>query len=308
MLKDPIAIFTIITAIGLAVMILGFRLVPKTRKTVETAGAIVFHIGVLGILYYKVALFLFVSLAALVISLFLLFDPLKISQYVNAKFYRLTGYFFLAVAVVFSLAHLTGFPPGLWMIPLLVYLLPYLVPSLKKNLKIILAIAWIIILAYLGVIGYIVYGRYYPINNTLIDTLINPRPPSEPLEPDDIEDLHLPLNPTVHTIDPQQPIVTSPKQNIAPLDDFDGDIKPKLPTIAPVQPPATILPPVGQPLVPVAPPVQTPTPITTTPPNTTDVQPLDDNAKLKQEYETLKHLYEQLAAENKELKDKLNTE
>ena len=291
MFSDPINLFATITAVGLIIMILGFRLAPKTRKSVETAGAILFHIGVLGILYHKVALFLFISLAALVLSLFVLFDPLKISQYVKERYYRLVGYFFLALAVIFSLAYLTDFPPQLWLIPLLIYLLPYLVPARKPRIKLILSFAWIVVLGYLGFIGFLIYHQQDLSKTNFLKDWLNPKTISEPVEPDDIEDdFKLPPNPTVKTIAPQQAIIPAQMPQSFSKDEFDGK-------------------PADSPKQPVAPsPQSVSVPLPTEPVITQETTPLDDNAKLKQAYETLKDLYEQLAAENKELKDKLKTE
>jgi len=286
-------LFAAITGAGLIIMILGFRLAPKTRKSVETAGAIFFHIGVLGILYHKVALFFFISLAALVLSLFVLFDPLKISQYVNERYYRLVGYFFLALAVIFSLAYLTDFPPQLWLIPLLIYLLPYLVPALKPRSKLILTFACIVLLGYLCFIGFLIYNRQDPSKTAFLKEWLNPTHKiSEPIEPDTIEDdFKLPPNPTVKTIEPQQAIIpTQAPQNFS-KNDFDGTLHE-----TPVKPATPSLP------------VEKPTPQLTEPITSVPLPPLNDHAKLKQEYETLKGLYEELAAENKELKDRLKTE
>lgn len=162
MLDQNILIFALVAALGLLILLFGFKFSERTRKVVETIGAIVFHVGVFGILYYKVNFSIFISLVALVLSLFILIDPLKIGSYLNTKIFRLTGFIFLFASVAFSLQYFSGFPVWMWGIPLLVYLLPYLIHPLKKYLRTILFIAWVVVLAYVAVIGYAVYIRYYP--------------------------------------------------------------------------------------------------------------------------------------------------
>lgn len=148
--------------LGLAIIILGFKFSDKTRKVVETTGAIIFHVGVFGILYYKVSLNLFISLVMLVFSLFMLIDPLKISQHVNEKIYRLFGYIALLASVAFSLDFFSGFPVWLWTIPLVVYLSPYLISSLRRYLKLVLFVAWLVVFSYVGLIGYVIYSKFNP--------------------------------------------------------------------------------------------------------------------------------------------------
>jgi len=161
-METNIIIFGLVGIIGLIIIILGFKFSNKTRKVIETTGAIIFHVGVFGILYYKVSLNLFISLVTLVISLFILIDPLKISLHLNSKLYRLFGYLTLFVAVAFSLDYFSGFPVWLWGIPLIIYLAPYLISPLKKWIKIVMLLAWLVVIFYVGLIGYVIYSKYNP--------------------------------------------------------------------------------------------------------------------------------------------------
>ncbi|MBF0106216.1 MAG: hypothetical protein HQM16_12920 [Deltaproteobacteria bacterium] len=165
MLEQHLIIFSIIGAIGLAIIILGFKFSDKSRKVIETTGAIIFHVGIFGVLYHKVELNLFISLVALVVSLFILIDPLKISTHLNAKIYRLFGYIILFAAVAFSLDFFSGFPVWLWTVPLVIYLSPYLVSPLKKRMGLVLGLSWLVVFSYVALIGYVIYSKY----NTQID-------------------------------------------------------------------------------------------------------------------------------------------
>lgn len=162
MFTQNILIFGGIGLLGLIIMILGFRLQHGARKTVETIGALAFHIGALGILYLKVHLILFIGLAALVVSLFILVDPLKLALFLNPRIYKLVGYLLLFTAFAFSLDHFTGFPVWLWALPVVIYLAPYVAPPLKKRAGWIVALAWILVISYMGLIGYMIYAQYNP--------------------------------------------------------------------------------------------------------------------------------------------------
>ncbi|OVE80649.1 hypothetical protein BVY03_05735, partial [bacterium K02(2017)] len=96
------------------------------------------------------------------ISLFILIDPLKIGEHVNVKLYRLFGYITLFASVAFSLDYFSGFPVWLWAVPLIIYLSPYLISPLKKRLSIIMAVSWIVVFSYVGLIGYVIYAKYNP--------------------------------------------------------------------------------------------------------------------------------------------------
>lgn len=155
-------IFGSVALLGLAIIILGFKFSEKTKKVVETTGAIIFHVGVFGILYHKVSINLFISLVALVFSLFILIDPLKIANHVNIKIYRLLGYITLFSAFAFSLDYFSGFPVWLWAVPLIIYLSPYLISPLRKHLKLVIAVSWLVVFSYVGLIGYVIYSKYNP--------------------------------------------------------------------------------------------------------------------------------------------------
>lgn len=156
--------FALTGLVGLVIMIIGLKLPERPKKIFETFGAVVFHVGVFGVLYFKVSITLFISLVALVLSLFILIDPLKIALHVQQKWYRRSGYFLLAMAIAFLTMYFTNFPVWLWLIPLVVYLLPFVVPPLKKQEALLGVMAWVCVFVYLGLISYAIYSRFYPDN------------------------------------------------------------------------------------------------------------------------------------------------
>ena len=149
---------------GLVIMIAGLKLTPRPKRIFETLGAVVFHVGVFGVLYFKVSITLFVSLVALVLSLFILIDPLKLALLINQKFYRRVGWILCAVAAAFLVMYFTNFPVWLWLIPMVVALLPYIVPPFKKYDGLLTVMSWVCVFVYTGLISYAVYSRFYPEN------------------------------------------------------------------------------------------------------------------------------------------------
>lgn len=150
--------------VGLAIMIAGLKLSDRPKKIFETLGAVVFHVGVFGILYFKLSITLFVSLVSLVLSLFVLIDPLKISLHVNKKIYQRAGYSLLMLSLTFFTMYFTNFPVWLWLIPLVVYALPRLIPPFKKQEALLTVMASVCVFVYLALITYAVYTRFYPDN------------------------------------------------------------------------------------------------------------------------------------------------
>jgi len=153
-------IFVGITVIGLIIMAVGFKFSNKTRKVIETIGAITFHVGIFGILYLHVSVYLFVSLVALILSLFILFDPVKINAQIQSKIYPIAGWFLLAVAMASLVTYFTEFPLYLWIIPIVVYLLTFMIPVLKKHKGKMGMLVWLIILSYFVFIGYTISQNY----------------------------------------------------------------------------------------------------------------------------------------------------
>lgn len=230
MFDETLIILGIIGIIGLAIIILGFKFSDKTRKVVETMGSIIFHVGVFGILYHKVNINLFISLVALVISLFILIDPLKIASHLNAKIYRLFGFLTLFAAVAFSLDYFSGFPVWLWAIPLIIYLAPYLISPLKKRQGVVLAIAWLVIFAYIGVIAYAIYVRYslQTKQPALISELLQDVPPTDGKN-DKPKGLKTDLTPI--TPPPPEPTQTAPSSSPPPIqEDKPTTKKPREPS------------------------------------------------------------------------------
>lgn len=150
--------------VGLAIMIAGLKLSDRPKKIFETLGAVVFHVGVFGILYFKLSVTLFVSLVSLVLSLFVLIDPLKISLHVNKKIYQRVGYSLLLLSLTFFTMYFTNFPVWLWLIPLVVYALPRVIPPFKKQEALLTVMASVCTFVYLALITYAVYTRFYPDN------------------------------------------------------------------------------------------------------------------------------------------------
>lgn len=235
MFTQNILIFGGIGILGLIIMVLGFRFQNTTRRTIETIGAIAFHVGAFGILYTKVHLILFIAIAALVLSLFILIDPLKLVLFLNPRLYKLTGYLLLFTAFAFSLDHFTGFPVWLWILPVVIYLAPYVIPPLKKQATLVVAIAWILVISYMGLIGYMIYAQYNPTVSTGVLTQVFPKlklPRNEPsnylkdYQDDFIEDnsatikVTKPLETTTvtETTDPAQDQTTSQTTTPEPIE------------------------------------------------------------------------------------------
>ncbi|EKD50540.1 MAG: hypothetical protein ACD_62C00510G0007 [uncultured bacterium] len=162
MLDQNIILFSIFILAGFLIIIFGFKFSNTTRKVIETIGAMTFHLGVFGILYNKVSLNLFISLFTLVISLFILLDPLKISMHMNDKIYKLFGHLLLCTALAFGIQFLTGFPVWPWIIPVVLYLAPYLLSPLKRFHGLINLASWLLVFAYTLTIGLVLYGHFMP--------------------------------------------------------------------------------------------------------------------------------------------------
>lgn len=159
MLENYIITFGAISIVGLLVMVLGLKAPGHWKRTLETIGAIAFHVGVFGILYHKVELTLFISIVSLVLALFILIDPLKLALYLPSRPYRIVGFLLLLTSIAFSMMFFTNFPAWLWLIPLLIYLLPYVIPSLKKRIKLVQFLAWLVVISYLALTTYALYSQ-----------------------------------------------------------------------------------------------------------------------------------------------------
>lgn len=165
-LEQNLILFSVFIIAGFFIIILGFKFSDKTRKVIETIGAMTFHVGVFGILYYRVPISLFISLVTLVIALFILLDPLKIENHINSRFFKLFGYLILCAAIAFSLQFLTGFPVWPWIVPIVVYLAPYLISPLKKFNRLILLISWLLVFLNTLIVGLLIYSGF----NSSFDT------------------------------------------------------------------------------------------------------------------------------------------
>ena len=161
MFENPITNFILVGILGLLIMVLGLKLSPRLKKIFQTIGAITVHIGIFGVLYHKVSITLFISFVALVLSLFVLIDPLKISSHINRKIYRAVGFILFFTAIAFFLMYVTHFPVWLWGIPLVLFLLS-LIPALKTKSAFLRFLGWMSIAVYLIFITYAIYSRFYP--------------------------------------------------------------------------------------------------------------------------------------------------
>ncbi len=266
---------------GLAIIILGFKFSEKTRKVVETLGAIIFHVGVFGILYYKVSPNLFISLVLLVLSFFILIDPLKIGNYLNFKMYRLVGYFILFGAVVFSLDYFSHFPVWLWIIPIIIYLAPYLFTPLRAKLKYVMTLAWFVVLLYVGAIGYVMYAKYNPEAQTsnVYRTLAVVLPDLQ------IPDQNMPLLNKKYRpkpiIDPESTITPAPFSTSTPDETTTDTNTTTLPNTVPI--PNTLPKPLAQ-----------------------NQNSNEQHLKLRQDINELLKKYDELTKENERLKRELN--
>lgn len=162
MLEQYLVTFGAISLVGLLIMILGLKASANSKRALETIGAIAFHVGIFGILYHKVDITLFTSLVALVLSLFVLIDPLKLIVYIQPRAYRITGLFLLFTSVAFSTMYFTGFPVWFWAVPLVIYLLPYTIMPFKRRQTSLQLSAWLLIVVYLALVSYSLYSRFYP--------------------------------------------------------------------------------------------------------------------------------------------------
>jgi hypothetical protein len=165
MTANYLLVFSGLGVLGLVIMILGLRVNNDYKRAIETFGALVLLVGVFGILYHKVSPVLFIALVTLMLSLFVLIDPLKIATYVQPRAYRAVGLFLLFASIAFSTMYVTHFPVWLWAIPLIAYLLPHAVPPWKPRSGLFHFCAWLLVLVYMSLAWYSVYNRFYPNRN-----------------------------------------------------------------------------------------------------------------------------------------------
>lgn len=153
--------------VGLIIMGAGLKLSDRPKRIIETLGAVVFHVGAFGILYFKVSITLFISLVSLVLSLFVLIDPLKLSLQIGPKVCRRTGFTLLAIAAAFFIMYFTNFPVWLWLIPMVIYVSPLVIPQLKKQEAMLTVMASVCVFVYAALIAYALYSRFYPDHSNL---------------------------------------------------------------------------------------------------------------------------------------------
>lgn len=299
MLQHYLVTFGGLSLAGLLIMILGLRANGEWKRGIETLGAVVLHVGVFGILYHKVSIVLFIALVALMLSIFVLIDPLKLSAYVQPRAYRIAGLFLLFTSVAFSTMYFTDFPVWLWTAPLVVYLLPHAIPPWKSRSSWFHFFAWMIVLVYMTLSWYSVYSRFYPDNRFTF--LIDWFSTSD----------HAPLSTGLE----QETIVI-------PVDKDDGS-REDLPVVVqkpdfPAKP-ATTPPPSTEPAAPVLDETLTRKPL---PRASDDLSAIEDGPflqslkkadekyiRLKEDYEELKNRYEELKEENERLQaDKTGAE
>lgn len=175
MLTGNFFTFLIISVLGVLVTFFGIKNKGEYRRYIITIGVTTMHVGIFGILYEKLSFVPFLTLVLLVLSTFVLIDPLKISKHLPGKSFRISGLFLLIAALAFALMHITGFPIWLWIFPFVVYVVPFTIPSWRAKHLWFQALAWLLVLLYSSIIGYHVYSLYHPENQVeSLETLFKP--------------------------------------------------------------------------------------------------------------------------------------
>lgn len=176
-LSPNIYLFVLIACAGLAILLVGGRFSEKIRTAIQTLGLVLFMAGAAGTLYHFVSLNLFVTITSFGVGFILIIDPLKLKKYLpQPKALSIAGSLGIAVSIIYSLAYINRFPPTLWLIPVVLYLLVYLIPSLKARKSLITLVIWLIILAFMGYNGLLVYKKLNPgmnISLGFLDRFIN---------------------------------------------------------------------------------------------------------------------------------------
>jgi len=199
MLTQNLVLLLLITLAGCVVTFVGARNKGNYRRSIIASGIVLVHVGILGILYDKLALTPFLSLLLFVSSLFVRIDPFKVGRFFPEKSFQTTSLLLFLASIAFFAMFLTGFPVWLWALPLLLYLMPYLTPSWRAKQFYFRLFSWLLIFGFLSaILGniYTVYSpdssvaRFNPVfsrlgNKQQIENRLNflPKPHPNPLQP-----------------------------------------------------------------------------------------------------------------------------
>ncbi len=141
-----------------------YPITPKyfqnTKKFWFTSGTLLSHIGLYGLLWMKAPWMVALSIFLLESGLFVLADPLKIIPPPHKKLSVGIGGILTSASLTVSLSFFTKFPLWLWAIPVVLYLLIFLIPPLKKQARLIYTLALLLVVFYLGIIGFRIYHYF----------------------------------------------------------------------------------------------------------------------------------------------------
>lgn len=179
--------FILILIIGLGII---YPLTPRyfsnTKKLWVTIGAILFHIGLYGLLWLHLVHILTLSLFFVEGGVFVLWNPLHIFAETYRKPARLVGNLLIVSGAIISVSYYTSFPFWPWAIPAIGFLVPFLIPPLRSYSKLILTLATLLILFYGSIIGYRIYNQFRPQPQPVIVTpepSVTPPPPTPIIPP-----------------------------------------------------------------------------------------------------------------------------
>lgn len=175
MFTQNLVIFLIITIVGFFITFIGVKNKHEYRRYIITAGIAVLHVGIFGILYDKLSFTPFLALVLLVLSTFILIDPLKIAKNFPPRSFRTFGLLLLIASLAFALMFITGFPVWLWIFPFVIYVMPYTIPSWRAKHRIFQAVAWLLIFLYASIISYHIYTLYHPETKvSFLESILSP--------------------------------------------------------------------------------------------------------------------------------------
>lgn len=124
-------------------------------------GFILVHLGIFGILWQHLPRLILLSVMLFEMGIVSEWDPLSMwpDRY-KGKLHAI-NIILVAAGLVLALSFLIGFPPWLWMIPLLLFLIPNLSEGLKTQKKVMFPLALIVTLVFLGMMGTQIYKKWF---------------------------------------------------------------------------------------------------------------------------------------------------
>lgn len=155
-------IFGILILIGLLIIYpVTPKYLPGQKKFLTTLGLIISHIGIYGLIWDKIHLFLIVSFILIELGLFNLWDPLHIWSDSHIRKVRAVSILLIIAGILCGLSYITRFPHWLWVFPIVFYLAPYFIPPFKAYHKPLVATAIIVTLAYMSIMGFRIYTDFF---------------------------------------------------------------------------------------------------------------------------------------------------